>query len=50
MSKNIKYGRTTVFWDINRQAWAMPGRQITKDKYKAQRAAIIINRITEGLR
>ena len=49
-TRNITYGRTTVFWDEGRKGWALPGRQITKDRDRAKRAAVIIQRMTEGLR
>lgn len=50
MQKNITYGRTTIEWDISRQGWALPGRQITKNRERAKRAAKIISGITEGLK
>lgn len=49
-TRNIKYGRTTVFWDENRKGWALPGRQITKNRERAKRAAVIISGMTEGLK
>lgn len=49
-NRNITYGRTTIEWDKGRQGWALPGRQITKDRDWAKRAAVIIQRMTEGLR
>lgn len=50
MSRDITVGRTTIEWDKGRQGWALPGRQITKDRERAKRAAVIINRMTEGTR
>ena len=48
MSKSITVGRTVIEWDKGRQGWALPGRQITKDPAHAKRAAVIIQRMTEG--
>ena len=48
MSRDITVGRTTIYWDKGRQGWALPGGQITKDRERAKRAAVVINRITEG--
>ena len=48
MTRDITVGRTTIHWDKGRQGWALPGRQITKDRDQAKRAAVIINRMTEG--
>lgn len=50
MNRNINYGRTVILWDKGRQGWALPGRQITKDRDLAKRAAVIIDRMTGGLR
>ena len=49
-TKNITAGRTTIYWDKGRQGWALPGGQITKDRERAKRAAVIINRMTEGVK
>lgn len=48
MNRDITHGRTTIEWDKGRQGWALPGRQITKDRDRAKRAAVAINRMTEG--
>ena len=50
MSRDITHNRTTIYWDKGRQGWALPGRHITKDRERAKRAAVIINRMTEGPR
>ncbi len=47
-TRNIKYGRTTVQWDINSQGWALTGRKITKNRESAKRAAKIINGLLES--
>ena len=48
MSRDITAGRTTIYWDKGRQGWALPGRQVAKDRERAKRAAWVINRMTEG--
>lgn len=50
MNRNINHGRTTIAWDKGRQGWALPGRQITKDRDRAKRAAVIIERMTGGMK
>lgn len=47
MNRDITVGRTTIEWDKGRQGWALPGGQITKDRDRAKRAAVVINRMTE---
>lgn len=47
-TRNITIGRTTIELDKGRQGWALPGRQITKDRERAKRAAVVINLMTEG--
>lgn len=50
MNRNINHGRTIISWDKGRHGWALPGRQITKDRDRAKLAAVIIDRITGGVK
>ena len=50
--KDIKRGNAVVMWDIHKERWALPGRDFTTNRTKAEKAcekmALLIGEVKCG--